>query len=136
MGNEIWLTPILILPGVALLIISTANRFGEIQREFHHLLNHPEFHGEIIARFLVKRSRYYRDALVSLYLSVLLFSFASLLGGVINFLFPKVLWLIGTLILLGIFSLSFATIQLLRESRLSLTVIEDQAKQLQGSQEA
>ena len=87
--NKIWLTPILTLPEFALLIISTANRFGEIQREFYHLLDHLDNHADSIARYLVQRTRFYRDSLVSLYLSVLLFSFASLMGGLFNIFFQK-----------------------------------------------
>lgn len=128
--NEIWLTPILLLPGVALMIISTANRYGEIQTEFHYLLDHPKFQNEIVTRYLVIRSRYYRDALVSLYLSVCVFSAGSLLGGLVNLLAPGIMWLVGGLILLGIFFLTYASVQLLRESHLSLKIIDDQAKKM------
>jgi len=35
---EIWLTPLLLLPGVALLIMSTSARYGQIHAELHHLI--------------------------------------------------------------------------------------------------
>jgi len=71
---EIWLTPLLLLPGVALLTMSTTARFGEVQREFHHLLDHPDNHGKILARCLIRKSVFYRNALVCLYASAGLFS--------------------------------------------------------------
>lgn len=57
-NTEIWITPLLLLPGVALLIVSTAARFGQLQDEFHHLLDHEEQHAKIIARPLVQRAYY------------------------------------------------------------------------------
>jgi hypothetical protein len=82
--TEVWLTPIILLPGVALLTVSTAHRFGQIQAEFHRLLDHPDSHAQIVARSLLIRARLYRDALASLYASVGLFALGSLLGGVVN----------------------------------------------------
>ncbi|VAW12495.1 hypothetical protein MNBD_BACTEROID05-917 [hydrothermal vent metagenome] len=128
--GEIWLTPLLLLPGVALLIISTASRFGEIQSEFHYLRDHPNSRNEIMARHLFRRSKYYRDALVSLYLSVCIFSVGSLLGGLAGFFYEQALWVVGGIILLGIFFLVFASVQLLKESHLSLKVVEDHIDQI------
>ena len=37
-STEVWLTPIILLPGVALLIVSTSARIGQIHSEVHWLL--------------------------------------------------------------------------------------------------
>ncbi|MHC4140789.1 MAG: DUF2721 domain-containing protein [Planctomycetota bacterium] len=82
--TEPWLTPLILLPGVALLIMSTSARFGQIHAEFHHLPDHADAHAEILSRHLVLRSALYRNALISLHASVGLFALGSLLGGLLN----------------------------------------------------
>ena len=131
--TEVWLTPIILLPGVALLTVSTANRFGQIQAEFHRLLDHPDSHAQIVARSLVVRARLYRDALASLYASVCLFASGSLLGGVVNLWRPESLWLVGGLTIAGIGAIVFSAVQLLRESLLSLHVVQEQSAAIQES---
>jgi len=129
-ATEVWLTPLLLLPGVALLTVSTANRFGQIQAEFHHLLDHPDDHAQIVARSLVTRARFYRDALASLYLSIGLFALGSLLGGVVNLWRPGSLWVVGGLTIAGIATIVYSALQLLRESLLSLAVVREQSAAL------
>ena len=93
--TELWLTPLILLPGVALLIASTSSRFGQIHAEFHHLIDHPDAHAMIVARHLVERSALFRNALLALYLSVGLLALGSFAGGVVNLWLPKVVWLTG-----------------------------------------
>ena len=38
----LWLTPLVLLPGVAILLISTSARYGEIHAEFHRLLGQSD----------------------------------------------------------------------------------------------
>ncbi len=38
MDTVAWLTPLVLLPGVALLVLSTSARYGQIHQEFHHLV--------------------------------------------------------------------------------------------------
>lgn len=47
--TEVWLTPLILLPGVALLTVSTSARFGQIQAEFHRMLDHPAGDAQIVA---------------------------------------------------------------------------------------
>ncbi len=121
--TEIWLTPLILLPGVALLIMSTSARFGQIHTEFHHLLDHRDAHAKILARHLVLRSTLFRNALISFYTSVGLFALGSLLGGLVNFWNPEGLWLVGGLTLLGIGCVVYSSIMLVRESLICLQVI-------------
>lgn len=125
-ATEVWLTPILLLPGVALLTVSTAHRFGQVQAEFHRLLDHPDRHAQIVARSLVLRARLYRDALSSLYASIGLFALGSLLGGVVQLWRPQSLWVVGGLTIAGIAAIVFSATQLFRESLLSLQVVREQ----------
>jgi hypothetical protein len=135
-STDLWLTPILLLPGVALLTVSTAYRFGQIQAEFHRLLDHPDSHAKIVTRSLLIRARLYRDALASLYASVGLFALGSLLGGVVNLWRPESLWVVGGLTIAGIAAIVFSAIQLLRESMLSLQVVREQSEAIQESLES
>ena len=132
-ASEVWLTPILLLPGVALLTVSTAHRFGQIQAEFHRLLNRPDSHAQIVTRSLVVRARLYRDALSSLYASVGLFALGSLLGAVINLWRPHSLWVVGGLTIAGIAAIVFSAVQLFRESLLSLHVVQEQSEAIRES---
>ncbi len=128
---ELWLTPLILLPGVALLIMSTSVRFQQVHDEFHHLLDHPEDSGHILARQLLQRAILFRDALVCLYISVGCFALGSFLGGLVNFLAPQFLWVVGGLALLGIFNLVFASWQLVRESLLCLRIIRAHSHRLE-----
>lgn len=132
-STELWLTPLILLPGVALLIMSTAARFGQLQEELHHLLSHPDRQARIMCHGLVKRAAYYRNALASLYTGVGLFSLGSLLGGVVNLWQPEALWVVGGLTILGIGCIVYASSQLLRESMLSLQIIEEQRQRIENS---
>ena len=128
--TEIWLTPLILLPGVALLIMSTSARFGQIHVEFHHLLDHPDAHAKIMARHLVLRSRLFRNALISFYASVGIFALGSLVGGLVNFWNPEGLWLVGGLTLLGIGCIVYSAIMLVRESLICLQVITEHDKRI------
>jgi hypothetical protein len=129
--TELWLTPLILLPGVALLIMSTATRFWQIHEEFHRLMEHPDDHAKIVARQLVRRSTLFRDALLCLYTSVGLFSLGSLLGGFINLWAPHLLWLVGGLTLVGITSLVVAAVQLIREALICMNIIADNSSRME-----
>lgn len=118
-----WTTPLLLLPGVALLILSTSLRYGQIHDEFHHL-DGSDQHSKATAKILLHRARLFRNALVYLYSSFASFCLASLLGG----LATQWMSISGLTVLIltcaGILGLVVASITLVRESRLSLDVIE------------
>ncbi|NIP38002.1 MAG: DUF2721 domain-containing protein [Candidatus Dadabacteria bacterium] len=79
---ELWLTPLLLVPGVALLVMSTSGRFANVHSEIYELVNHKHEEGiEKLAENLDKRSHIFRNALVSLYLNITFLSIASLVGG-------------------------------------------------------
>ncbi len=123
--TEIWLSPLILLPGVALLIISTAARFAQITDEFHRLIDHPDKHGRILSRHLLERASHFKSALVSLYVSVVLLSTGSLLGGVLTAWTDKALWITGVLTIFGIVCLVYAAAHLVLESRLCLKIIDE-----------
>lgn len=134
--TEVWLTPLILLPGVALLIVSTSARFGQLQTEIHRLLDHPDAHAKILSRHLLHRSALFRDSLIALYASVGLFGLGSLLGAVVNLWRPESLWVVGGATVVGIGCIVYASAQLIREALVCLQVVVDQAEQLQKADRA
>lgn len=124
-STEVWLTPLILLPGVALLIGSTSARFAQVHAEFHRLQEHRDANAQILSRSLIRRSELFRDALASLYSSVAAFSMGSLIGAFVHFFWPTSLWFVGGFTIIGITCLVFAAIQLIRESLICLDVIRE-----------
>ncbi len=123
--TELWLTPLILLPGVALLVASTSARLAQMHGEFHHLLDHHDGHAKILSRQLVSRARRLRNALVSLYSSVCIFSFSALLGGILNVWQPQWVWTAGGVTLLGIIALFYAAFELAWESVTCMRIIDE-----------
>lgn len=124
-ATEVWLTPLILLPGVALLIVSTSARFGQLHADFHQILERPNAHAKILSRNLVQRSGLFRDALASLYISVGLFALGSLVGAFVDFFWPTSVWFVGGFTIAGICCVVFAAAQLFRESLICLEVIKE-----------
>ena len=117
-----WAGPLLLIPGVALLIISTSARFGQLHAELHRQLAAGN-DGSVM--HLRRRAGLLHTALVSLYASVGILAFASLFGAVFRRWFPSLTYIPETIMFLGVCTITFAAIQLIRESRLLITVIDD-----------
>lgn len=79
MNQILWVTPLLLLPGVGLLIMSTSARITRLHDELHHLLDHDE--GTEVIELLWARARLLQPALVAQYLSVAFLATSSLVGG-------------------------------------------------------
>ncbi|NDJ54313.1 MAG: DUF2721 domain-containing protein [Chloroflexi bacterium] len=121
-----WVMPILILPGVALLIVSTSARYGQVHDEMHHILHDMEHLPKRIASHLIRRARLFRNALVALYISVGVFALASALGAVMIAMSLEQLsaTIVAAGVAIGVCHLLFAAVELIQESMLSLEVIE------------
>ena len=72
-----WVAPILMIPGMALLVISTANRYSQL---VIHLSSNPQ------ADSLVRQLRYLRIALAALYAGIGLLALAGFAAGVLAML--------------------------------------------------
>ena len=133
-ATEVWLTPLILLPGVALLIVSTSARFEQVHSEVHRLLEHPDTHAKILSRNLVRRSELFRNSLASLYVSVGLFALGSLVGAFVDFFWPTSVWFVGGFTIAGIACLVFASVQLVRESVICLEVIKDHSESIKDQE--
>jgi hypothetical protein len=98
-STGLWAAPLLLIPGVGLLVLSTSARFGQLHQEL--LRQQSEGRSRAVTH-LRQRARLLHSALVSFYVSV----------AVIN----------------------FAAIQLIRESKLLITVILDDPEREPTSQ--
>jgi len=134
----LWVTPLLLLPGVALLVMSTSLRYNRLHDEVHALDElHAHGGGDEAANeqhlaCLLQRGRHFRNALIALYLAVVCFALGALTGGLLA-LWPRhgmlaILALSGV----GIAAVLAAAVLLVRESLLSFEVLEDHARHLMG----
>lgn len=121
----LWLTPLILLPGVALLILSTSMRYAQIHDEVHRLFEENYEESQAVAAFLLKRAILFRNALFSLYTCVGLFALASLAGLVTKFWASALDEVVIGLTAVGVATLLFAAIQLIKESLLSLEIIKE-----------
>ncbi|NIV42426.1 MAG: DUF2721 domain-containing protein [Candidatus Dadabacteria bacterium] len=129
---ELWLTPLLLVPGVALLVMSTSSRFAQVHSEIHDLASHKHDHDiHNLAINLDKRAVIFRNALVSLYLSITFLAVASLVGGIAVIWLGDLFYFVMGLSCLGIVCLVFAAIELIRESMITLEVIKEHCHQIE-----
>lgn len=122
--EQIWFTPLLILPGVALLILSTAIRYTQIHAEVHHTLECDKSEDtKYMLHILLVRCIRFRNALVALYVSAGLLTAASFFGGALTrwplLANDMMVYLSGA----GIVCLIYTLYQLIHESVHSLHVI-------------
>ena len=121
----IWLTPLILLPGVALLVVSTSERYGRIHDEVHHLFEHEHETSPHAVGRLKRRARLFRNALLALYICICLFSLSSLFGMIGRAGVHAADWAGASILVAGIASLFAATVFLIRESLLSLEIVSD-----------
>ena len=78
-----WIVPLTVLPGIALIILSTSNLVISLNREISHLNEDKDKYGQIIASKIIQLKRLNR-ALVLLYISVLFFLSSGILGALVD----------------------------------------------------
>lgn len=127
-----WLAPLLLLPGVALMLVSTAARSGQVHDELHHWLTHdPRVKLPAgVVEHMRQRSRLFRTALLCLYLTVCLLALGGVLGLVTGSAPDLSVALIAIFSGVGILTLIAAAASLARETLLSLEVIEAHLEEL------
>ena len=127
-----WLTPLVLLPGVAMLVMSTSARYGQIHQAFHHLVAEKVRREDPHATSLMHRAILFRNALVGLYASVASLALGSMVGGLASLLSAESVWLVQGLTVLGVLALVYSAVQLVRESVLSLHVLRRHREHLGG----
>lgn len=127
MESEIWITPLVMLPGVALLVMSTSIRYGQIHQEFHHFQENDVTPDEAPG-MLLRRAVLFRNALVALYVAICLLALASLGGGVASLWEGDAHIPVVGLTAAAVATVAYAAVALVRESLRSLDVIRSHCK--------
>lgn len=124
------LIPLTYIPGVALLIMSTSQRFTAVNNTIHDFSEEECMIKTERVRQELRRAHFFRNSLLGLYLSVAFFSLGSLVAFLVNS------WGITTstkvleiATVLGVACIVFAVSTLAAESILSLDIIKRHAKQ-------
>ncbi len=125
-----WVTPLLILPGVGLLLVSTAARYEAIHAEIHVLLHAADAGAAACARHVVERARRLRTALVWLYVAAALLATSGLVAAMTAWWSDAVHAASWVLLGAGVTGVVVATSVLARESAVSLRVIEAHADEI------
>ncbi len=126
---SLWVSPVVLVSGVGLLILSTSARYGQIHAELREMIrdtNDGTFAGDAVNMLyghLRTRTRLLLSALFGLYLSVGFLITGSLVGVL------SALWSFShvPVILLtcaGILGVVYAALQLIRESRIFLHTVD------------
>lgn len=74
-----WAAPLLVLPGVGLLIMSTSTRYIRLHDELHHVVEHGHMARNVA--MLLRRAKWFRNALVAAYISVMFLVLSGLVLG-------------------------------------------------------
>lgn len=120
-----WATPLLVLPGVGLLVMSTSARFARLHDELHHHLHMKMCSPHTVERLML-RARLFRSTLLALYGAVAFLALSGLAGGV-----EAPVALSSTLLGFGVTLLVVASGLLMRETTLTLEVIEEEARHME-----
>lgn len=125
-----WVTPLLILPAVGLFLVSTASRYEAVHAEIHALLAEASPEAAACAAHVAQRARIFRSAMFSLYGSACALGGAGLLGALTQWHAEQVHWSSWGLSIVGVASLVVASALLMRESAISLQIVESHTEVL------
>jgi len=118
------LTPLLLLPGVGILVLSTSARYSRLHDELHTIVDrHADDADHWIAHLSV-RAHLFRNALVCFYVSIALLALSALVSGVELLSGAGAAQASVALIALAVLGIEIAAMTLVRESWLSLEIIE------------
>lgn len=134
---SLWITPLTLISGAGLLILSSANRFARLHQEMH-IVEQFDFGNRVwLAQRLIQRARNFRAAISFQYSSVALFALSGLAGSLGQIFTLPDAWarlFIGTgltLTFLGILSIVASAFILIGDSKLSLSIIEHHAQRVE-----
>jgi hypothetical protein len=123
--HTLWLIPLTLIPGIAILIISTSLRNNQARSEILKLIAEKK-DSERKSRTIdnLKRQLYFRNAFISFYISIVLLVLASILGTLPNTI-TNLNLLTMILICLAALCLVYASIQLISESLIATRLIKE-----------
>ncbi len=127
-----WATPLLVLPGVGLLLVSTSARYEAIHAEIHQLLDDPSEHAIGCTLHVVHRARILRLAMLALYVSASLLAASGLIAALTVGFLDAVHWASWVLLVGGVSCVLIAAVALTREAAVSLSIVEAHASEIES----
>jgi len=124
----LWLIPLILVPGVAMLVLSTSMRLNRLHDEVHDVLHERHRVSTAAKDHLRRRAGLFHRALVSLYVCIGLLALASLLGMLgetqrLGEQGGRVL--VFSVTALGVACLCYSAQELVRESYLAKEIIDE-----------
>ena len=134
MDASVWVTPVLILPGVGLLLMSTSIRFGQLLSEYVQLeKGRVDAQRFLEATSLGSRTVHFKHALTSLYLSGCALPLASISGLILGeHLGPPIA---QGFTMLGVVCILYGSGHLVVESLSATRVIKERCANIRRSME-
>jgi len=80
---EDWIVPLTVIPGIAMLVLSTSGLSTSLGQEIDHLIHHKECDVKIVQR-KVRQLSLLSICLVTLYLAIAFLTLAGFLGGLVT----------------------------------------------------
>ncbi len=124
-----WILPFTFIPGVAMLVLSTSNRYFHIKGLIRETMLEEKKKELWSYEDLMERVRLFHHALVAEYIAVGSFSLSALMGNIhqnwFNSNSPICMILSNGFILIGVICVVFASGILIQEATVSLRHIED-----------
>lgn len=124
-NTGLWLVPLILLPGVALVALAASVRYAQLHREYDRLWEHDEDAAARLADGLIGRAERFRNALVALYVAAGLFAVAAFLGGWPPLWVAGVVWAVRALTVVGVVASLYAVVELIREASLSVEGVRE-----------
>lgn len=119
-----WIQPVLMLPGLGLLLLSTTARFGQLEAQLHAVLAREPGPSAAQLQRLRLRARQFRVAIVSLYVGIAALALGSLVGGLVAAAAGPLAAVVTLSMCLAVAATVVAAVALIRESRHSIDVFE------------
>ncbi|MFT7518002.1 MAG: hypothetical protein ACI9MC_000126 [Kiritimatiellia bacterium] len=118
------LQPLVLLPGVALLVMSTSARMGQLHDEVLRVAESPfPEERKLAGQMVLRRGRYFRNSLRLLYVAVVLLCVAGFVGG-LGVFSPSVQGPVLGLTCFAIISVILSAMLLIVESTRSLRALQ------------
>ncbi len=115
--------PVILIPGVGLLILSTTARFGQLEAEVGKIAGQGDSESRRLVAALLGRAHKFRFALMALYSSAAILAGASLVGGILIFISESSAAVVQALTCIAIAFLFSALMALLIESRMAIAAL-------------
>ncbi len=130
--HTMWLIPLSLIPGIAILIISTSLRNNQARSEILKLITEKKY-SERKSRMInnLKRHLYFRNAFISFYISIVFLVLASLIGTLADKI-TNLNLLTMILICLAALCVVYSAIQLILESLIATRVVKESVEDVKN----